>query len=78
MTYESHREQKKKFFKIEDQPKEKSIQIFPNQYPKGSLNDTTPIIPRGRPPKYLTTRYEIPDEIMMDSHSLINHHKYGG
>lgn len=53
----SHKEQKDKFFKVKDGlPQDKSPVIYPDQYPKYSLNDNALIISRDRPIRYLTPK----------------------
>jgi ribosome biogenesis GTPase A len=72
----SHGETKKKFFKIEDGKKEIEPKVYPLQYPKHPLNDTSPIIPRSRPPRFLTPKYDIPmnEFISGDDAAKFKHH----
>lgn len=55
----SHRGQKKHFFKIDDQPQQKNALVYPNQYPK-NIVDAAPLVPRGRPVRFITPKDEIP------------------
>lgn len=44
--------------------------IYPDQYPK-NLEDTSPIVPRGRPVRYLTPKREIVELKMMPHNDAI-------
>jgi hypothetical protein len=52
----SHRGQKKHFFKIEEQEQTKNALVYPNQYPK-NIVDAAPLVPRGRPVRFITPKY---------------------
>ena len=66
----SHSDQKRKFFKISDNPEPLVPIVYPKQYPTHPLTDTTPIIPRSRPVRHMTPRHDIPDEKMMEEEDL--------
>ena len=54
------------FFLFSDNPQPSVPTVYPKQYPTYPLTDTSPIIPRSRPLRYVTPKYEIPDEKMME------------
>ena len=55
----SIRNRKRTFFKIKDLPPEEKSLVYPNQYPT-NLVDASPMIPRGRPVRFLTPKDDIP------------------
>lgn len=64
--YFSRAGQKKHFFKIGEVEKKNTSLIYPNQYPK-NLVDASPLVPRGRPVRFVTPKDEIV-EIKQMSH----------
>jgi hypothetical protein len=55
----SHRNRKRHFFNIRDGPAPNIPVVYPKQYPL-SLVDAAPLVPRGRPARFLTPKDEVP------------------
>ena len=66
----SHRGEKKHFFRIEEEEKRRELTVYPNQYPK-NLVDASPMIPRGRPVRFVTPKDELPELKQMSHNDVI-------
>jgi hypothetical protein len=66
----SHQQQKKEFFQIKDELPVKTPAVYPKQYPT-NLSDTAPLVPRGRPVRFLTPKDEIPEIKMMSNEDVV-------
>ena len=55
----SYQTRKKHFFNIKEEKPSKVPAVYPKQYPT-NLTDTSPLIKRGRPVRFLTPKDDIP------------------
>lgn len=66
----SIRNRKKHFFNIKDEPEPQKSLVYPKQYPS-NLTDSAPMIPRGRPVRFLTPKDEIPELKLMSNDDAV-------
>ena len=73
----SHRSRKNKFFNIQEGVKSAIPTVYPHQYPS-NLTDSTPVISRDRPPRFITPKHDLPEIKMMSHDDVIVKTIYNG